>query len=221
VLSDWGAVGPKLVDATLATLGMVGVATALTILLGLPLGVLLYTVGTGGLRSLRGLYAVLAGVADVVGSTPFFVLLVAVVPVSRAVAGDAPEHLAVVVPLTLGAVPFFARRVEVGLRGVDRRLVDAALAMGARARHVLVTVLLREGMSRIVTGLALTVVILLGYSAIAGVVYAEGLGRLALDYGLRDFHSDVVLAIVVVFVVLTQGVKLLGGTLARRLDHRR
>ncbi|MGH3490211.1 MAG: methionine ABC transporter permease [Actinopolymorphaceae bacterium] len=220
-MSNWNSVGPELADATLATLSMVSLATLLTVAVGLPLGVLLMSTADDGLLRMRRLHRVLGSVLDMGAALPFLVLLIAVIPLTRRLAGDSLGGLAAVVPLTLGSVPFFARRVERSLRQVDRGLVDAAYAMGGRTRHVLVTVLLREGLSRIVTGLALTIVVLLGYSAVAGFVYPEGLGRLAVTYGYVSFRADVIAAIVLVFLVLTQVVKLGGDVVARRLEHQR
>ncbi|MEQ4207158.1 methionine ABC transporter permease [Actinopolymorpha sp. B9G3] len=219
--SNWNAVGPELADATLATLSMVSLATLLTVAIGLPLGVLLMSTGQGGPLHMSRFHRILGVVLDTGGSLPFLVLLIAAIPLTRRLAGESVGVLAAIVPLTLAAVPFFARRVERSLGKVDRGLVDAAYAMGGRTRHILVTVLLREGLSRIVTALALTIVVLLGYSAIAGFVYPEGLGRLAITYGYSTFRADVIAAIVVVFVVLTQLVKVGGDLVARRLEHRR
>jgi D-methionine transport system permease protein len=219
-LSNWNAVGPELADATLATVSMVSLATLLTVAFGLPLGVLLMSTGQRGLVRMRRLHRILGGVLDLGGALPFLVLLIAAIPLTRRLVGESVGTLAAIVPLTLAAVPFFARRVERSLCQVDRGLVDAAYAMGGRTRHVLVTVLLREGLARIVTGLALTIVILLGYSAVAGFVYPEGLGRLAITYGYSSFRADVIASIVVVFVILAQIVKLGGDLVARRLEHR-
>jgi D-methionine transport system permease protein len=220
-LSNWNVVGPELAEATLATLAMVSVATLLTVALGLPLGVLLMSTGQGGLVRARRFHRILGGVLDMGGALPFLVLLIAAIPLTRTLSGESVGTLPAVVPLTLAAVPFFARRVERSLAKVDRGLVDAAYAMGGRTRHVLVTVLLRESLSRVVTGLAWTIVVLLGYSAVAGLVYAEGLGGLAITYGYSTFRADVVAAIVVVFVVLSHLVTVSGNLVARRLEHQR
>lgn len=220
-MSHWQTLLPELADATAATLSMVGAATLVTVVLGLPLGLFLVCTDVAGLLAMPRLRTLVSGVVDVGGSLPFLVLLIAVIPLVRDLIGTSAGAAAAVVPLALGAIPFFARRVEAGLRAVDRGLIDAAFAMGARPRHIVLTVLLREGLPRVVTGLALTVVLLLGYSAVVGVLDGGGLGALAVTYGYEHLQADVMVAIVVVFVVLTQGVKLAGGSLARRLEHRR
>ncbi|WP_020577642.1 methionine ABC transporter permease [Actinopolymorpha alba] len=220
-MSHWQAVLPELAEATGATLAMVFMATLFTVVIGLPLGVLVAMTGRDGLVAVRGLHQLVAGLVAVGRSIPFVVLLIAAIPLTRAIVGTPTGTGAAVVPLTLGAVPFFAERVRASLRSVDRGVVEAAFAMGARTHHVLVTALLREGLPRMVSGLALTVVVLIGYSAIVGVLDGSGLGAMAMTYGYKHFETDVMAAIVGIFLVLTQGVKLVGDSLARRLDHRR
>jgi D-methionine transport system permease protein len=156
-----------------------------------------------------------------VGSVPVVIVLLAAIPLVRGGA-DRPAGLAVtVVPLVIAATPWFARRVESSLRAVTPDVVEVAVAMGARARHVLVTVLLREGLPRIVSGIALTAVLLLGFTAIADVLDRRGLGGMALAYGVEEPRADVVMVIAGVFVILAQVVKWLGGLAAQRLDHQR
>jgi D-methionine transport system permease protein len=220
-MSHWRTLLPELAEATASTLWMVGVATLLTVVIGLPLGMFLVATDKGGVLAMPRLHRVIGALVEIGASLPFLVLLIGVIPVTRAIVGSSVGAGAAVVPLTVGAVPFFAHRVEVGLRAVDRGAVDAAHAMGARARHILLTVLLREGLPRLITGLALTIVVLLGYSAIVGVLDGQGLGALAVTYGYEHLRADAMVAIVVIFVVLTQGVKLVGGSVARRLEHRR
>jgi D-methionine transport system permease protein len=156
-----------------------------------------------------------------VGSVPVVIVLLAAIPLVRGGA-DRPAGLAVtVVPLVIAATPWFTRRVESSLRAVTPDVVEVAVAMGARARHVLVTVLLREGLPRIVSGIALTAVLLLGFTAIADVLDRRGLGGMALAYGVEEPRADVVMVIAGVFVILAQVVKWLGGLAAQRLDHQR
>ena len=217
---NWQTLVPELTDATVDTLYMVGISTLVTILGGLPLGVLLVLADRGGLLAAPKLQRVLGAVVNVGRSLPFIVLLVAVIPFTRFVVGTTIGSTAAIVPLSLGAIPFFARIVETALRDVDRGLVEAALAMGARTRDVVGTVYLREALPSLVSGLTITVVALIGYSAMAGVVGGGGLGDLAIRYGYQRFETDVMVATVVLLIVMVQLVQMAGDTIARRLDHR-
>jgi D-methionine transport system permease protein len=219
-MNDWQSLVPELTDATVDTLYMVGISTLVTILGGLPLGVLLVLTDRGGLLAAPKLQRVLGAVVNVGRSLPFIVLLVAVIPFTRFVVGTTIGSTAAIVPLSLGAIPFFARIVETALRDVDRGLVEAALAMGARTRDVVGTVYLREALPSLVSGLTITVVALIGYSAMAGVVGGGGLGDLAIRYGYQRFETDVMVATVVLLIVMVQLVQMAGDTIARRLDHR-
>lgn len=219
-MNDWQSLVPELLDATVDTLYMVGLASVVTIVGGLPLGVLLLLTDKGGLLAAPKAQRVLGAVVNVGRSLPFIVLLVAVIPFTRLVVGTTIGSTAAIVPLSLGAIPFFARLVETSLRDVDRGLVEAALAMGARTRDVVGTVYLREALPSLVSGLTITVVALIGYSAMAGVVGGGGLGDLAIRYGYQRFETDVMVATVVLLIVMVQLVQMAGDTIARRLDHR-
>jgi D-methionine transport system permease protein len=219
-MNDWQSLVPELLDATADTLYMVGIATLVTVIGGLPLGVLLVLTDNGGLLAAPKVQRVLGAVVNVGRSLPFIVLLVAVIPFTRFVVGTTIGSTAAIVPLSLGAIPFFARIVESALRDVDRGLVEAALAMGARTRDVVGTVYLREALPSLVSGLTITVVALIGYSAMAGVVGGGGLGDLAIRYGYQRFETDVMVATVVLLIVMVQFVQMAGDTIARRLDHR-
>jgi D-methionine transport system permease protein len=219
-MNTWLSLVPELLDATVDTLYMVGIATLVTIIGGLPLGVLLVLSDRGGLLEAPKLQRILGAVVNVGRSLPFIVLLVAVIPFTRFVVGTTIGSTAAIVPLSLGAIPFFARIVETALRDVDRGLVEAALAMGARTRDVVGTVYLREALPSLVSGLTITIVALIGYSAMAGVVGGGGLGDLAIRYGYQRFETDVMVATVVLLIVMVQLVQMAGDTIARRMDHR-
>ncbi|WP_461023540.1 ABC transporter permease subunit [Thalassiella azotivora] len=199
---------------------MVGVATTLTVLLGVPLGVLLVTSAADGLRPHAGLQRVLGAVVNLGRALPFIILLVAVAPVTRALVGTTIGSTATIVPLTLGAVPFLARLVETSLREVSPGKVEAAAAMGARRRDVVRTVLLPEAMPSLVAGVTVTVVALVSYSAMAGAVGGGGLGDFAIRYGYQQFRGDITLATVVVLLAVVQALQLAGDRLARPLAHR-
>jgi D-methionine transport system permease protein len=220
-MSHWLSVLPELARATGTTLATACLATVCTVVLGLVCGVLMVATDKDGPLPVRALHAVLAGLVEIVGSVPVVILVLAALPLIRGSA-ERPAGLALtVVPLVIAATPWFARRVESSLRAVTPEVVEVAVAMGARARHVLVTVLLREGLPRIVSGVALTAVLVLGFTAIVDVLDRRGLGGMALAYGIEQPRADVVVVIAGVFVIVAQVVKWLGGLAAQRLDHRR
>lgn len=202
------------------TAWMVGVSTLLTAVGGLLLGVLLVLTAKGGLLEARPVNAVLGVVVNVARSLPFIILLVAVIPLTRAIVGTTIGTTAAIVPLTLGAIPFFARIVEAAIREVPPDVVAAAVAMGATRRQIVGKVLLREARPGLVAGLTITVIALVGYSAMAGVVGGGGLGDLAVRYGYQRFETEVMIATVVVLVVFVQAIQTLGDVLVRRLSHR-
>ncbi|GGN81763.1 ABC transporter permease [Actinoplanes lobatus] len=202
------------------TAWMVGVSALLTAVGGLLVGVLLVLTGPGGLLPMRPLNAVLGLIVNVGRSLPFIILLVAVIPFTRMVVGTTIGTDAAIVPLTIGAIPFFARIVESALREVPPDVVAAATAMGATRTQIVGKVLLREALPALVAGLTITVIALVGYSAMAGVVGGGGLGDLAIRYGYQRFETEVMIATVVALVILVQLVQMLGDLLVRRLSHR-
>jgi D-methionine transport system permease protein len=202
------------------TAWMVGVSALLTGVGGLLIGVLLVLTGRGGLLPAPPVNAVLGLIVNVGRSLPFIILLVAVIPFTRAVVGTTIGTDAAIVPLTIGAIPFFARIVESALREVPPDVVAAATAMGASRRQIVGKVLLREAMPGLVAGLTITVIALVGYSAMAGVVGGGGLGDLAIRYGYQRFETEVMIATVVALVILVQLVQMVGDLLVRRLSHR-
>ncbi|MEU4619804.1 methionine ABC transporter permease [Actinoplanes sp. NPDC023801] len=202
------------------TAWMVGVSALLTAVGGLLVGVLLVLTGRGGLLPAPPVNAVLGLIVNVGRSLPFIILLVAVIPFTRAVVGTTIGTDAAIVPLTIGAIPFFARIVESALREVPPDVVAAATAMGATRRQIVGKVLLREALPGLVAGLTITVIALVGYSAMAGVVGGGGLGDLAIRYGYQRFETEVMIATVVALVVFVQLVQMVGDLLVRRLSHR-
>ena len=199
---------------------MVGVSAALGTLVGLPLGVLLVVTDRQGLLEHLPFNRVLGILANAVRSTPFIILLVAVIPFTRWVVGTSIGTTAAIVPLTIAAIPFIARLVETALREVDRGLIEALLAMGATPWQVIRTALIPEAMPGIVAGLTITLVSLIGHSAMAGAVGGGGLGDLGIRYGYQRFLPDVMALVVVVLIVLVQIVQSAGDRLVRRLSHR-
>lgn len=202
------------------TVVMVGIAGVLGATIGVPLGVLLRLTDAGGIWPRRLLNRVLGTVVNAVRSTPFIILLVAVIPFTRLITGSSIGTAAAVVPLTLAAAPFVARLVEAALREVDNGLVEAAQAMGASTAQIVRKVLLPEALPGIVAAFTITLVSLTGYSAMAGAIGGGGLGDLGIRYGYQRFLPEVMLAVVAVLIVFVQGVQSLGDWAVRRLSHR-
>ena len=209
-----------LYDATLQTLYMVAVSAVLGTVLGLPLGVFLATSQRGELLSAPWLNKVLGLVVNAARSVPFIILVVAIIPLTRLIAGTSIGTTAAIVPLTIAAVPFIARLVENAIREVDAGLIEAARAMGATPYQIIRKVLVPEALPGITLGLTLAVVSLIGYSAMVGAVGGEGLGDLGIRYGYQRFMPDVMLAVVVILIVLVQLVQSIGEWIAARVDKR-
>jgi D-methionine transport system permease protein len=204
----------------LDTLLMVGVSSLLALVLGLPLAILLVVSERGGLYEQVGVQRVLGWLVNLFRSIPFLILMVALIPFTRMIVGTSYGVWAAVVPLTIAAMPFFARIAEVSLREVDHGLVEAAQAMGCRRGHIIRHVLLPEAMPGIVSGFTITLVTMINASAMAGAIGAGGLGDLAYRYGYQRFDTQVMLTVIVVLVALVTLLQFFGDRFSRRLNHR-
>lgn len=202
------------------TVLMVALSGLAGTLLGLPLGVYLHLSSPGGVLQNPAANRVLGTVVNAVRSTPFIILLVAIIPFTRLITGSSIGTAAAVVPLTVAAAPFIARLIETALREVDHGLVEASQAMGATTRQIVFKVLLPEALPGIVAALTISLVSLTGYSAMAGAIGGGGLGDLGIRYGYQRFLPEVMLAVVLVLIVFVQLVQSAGDALVRRLSHR-
>lgn len=209
-----------IIQATGDTLLMVAIAAGLGTALGLPLGVFLATSKRGELFAAPAANAVLGALVNATRSTPFIILVVAIIPFTRLIAGTSIGTFAATVPLTVAATPFIARLIEGAIREVDQGLVEAARSMGATPLQIVRKVLVPEALPAIVLGLTLALVSLLGFSAMVGAVGGGGLGDLGIRYGYQRFMPDVMAIVVAVLIVLVQTVQSLGDRLARRLNKR-
>ncbi|MDF1601623.1 ABC transporter permease [Mesorhizobium sp. YIM 152430] len=209
-----------IVRATGQTLHMVSVAALIGSLIGIPLGVFLATSGRGELFHAPVTNRVLGAIVNATRSTPFIILVVAIIPFTRLVAGTSIGTTAAIVPLTIATIPFVARLVESAIREVDPGLIETARAMGASPFQIVWKVLLAEARPGITLALTLTIVSLIGYSAMVGAVGGGGLGDLGIRYGYQRFMPDVMLAVVVVLIVMVQIVQSAGDRLARHFDKR-
>jgi D-methionine transport system permease protein len=207
-------------SSTGETLYMVAVAALIATAFGLPLGVFLATSGKGELFAAPWVNRVLGVIVNATRSTPFIILVVAIIPFTRLIAGTSIGTNAAIVPLTIAATPFIARLIEGAIREVDQGLIEAARAFGASPLQIVGKVLIPEALPGIVLGLTLAVVSLLGFSAMVGAVGGGGLGDLGIRYGYQRFMPEMMLAVVVVLIVLVQAVQSIGDRLARNLNKR-
>lgn len=204
----------------LQTLHMVAVSGLVGSLIGLPIGVFLATSGKDELFPAPKLNYVIGLVVNAARSTPFIILVVAIIPLTRLLTGTSIGTTAAIVPLTIATIPFFARLVEAAIREIDKGLIEAARAMGATPMQIVRKVLLAEARPAILLAFTMTIVSLIGYSAMVGAVGGGGLGDLGIRYGYQRFMPDVMLAVVIVLIVLVQLVQSAGDALARRFDKR-
>lgn len=202
------------------TLVMVAISGVAGSAIGIPLGVLLRLTDHGGVLQNAGINRVVGGIVNAVRSTPFIILLVAIIPFTRLITGSSIGTAAAVVPLTIAAAPFIARLVETSLREVDHGLVEAAQAMGASTWQIVFKVLLPEALPGIVAGFTITLVSLTGYSAMAGAIGGGGLGDLGIRYGYQRFLPEIMLAVVLVLILFVQAVQSLGDWAVKRLSHK-
>lgn len=208
------------IQATFESLYMVGIAALLGTAFGLPLGVFLATSRRGELFAAPVVNRLLGIVVNATRSTPFIILVVAIIPFTRLVAGTSIGSTAAIVPLTIASTPFIARLVEAAIREVDDGLIETASSFGASPMQIVLKVLIPEALPGLLLALTLAVVSLLGYSAMVGAVGGGGLGDLGIRYGYQRFMPEIMLAVVVVLIALVQLVQSAGDYLARRVNRR-
>ncbi|MFI4937556.1 MAG: methionine ABC transporter permease [Candidatus Berkiellales bacterium] len=209
----------EIVKAFIETCVMVFFSGFFAALMGLPLGVVLSLTRPHQLWENKSLHSLLGAIVNATRSIPFIILMIAVIPLTRIIAGSSIQVKALLVPLTLAAIPFFARTVEIALNDVSIGLVEAAKAMGATPMQIIRKVLLPESLSGIVNGLTLTLVNLVGYSAMAGFNGSGGLGKLAIDYGFYRYDTKIVLVTVVIMIALVQLIQMVGDYVAQKILH--
>ncbi|MDY7537460.1 methionine ABC transporter permease [Undibacterium sp. 5I1] len=211
---------PELWVSIAQTFLMLGIGLTAAVLIGGPLGILLYLVGPGQSLANRPVFTVLDWLVSTVRSFPFIILLVALVPFTRSIVGSSIGPTAAAVPLSIAAIPYFARLVEQSLREIPRGVIEAAHAIGASELQIIWRVLLVESRSGLVLGFTVLAISFLSYSAVAGVVGGGGIGDLAIRYGYYRFQTDVMVFTIAILVVLVQIIQFVGNTVARRIDHR-
>lgn len=212
---------PLILEGSLETLYMVGFSSTVAALVGLPMGIVLSVTAAGCILENKLLNATLSFFVNIGRSVPFIILMVAIIPLTRVIAGTSIGTNAAVVPLSVAAIPFVARVVESALREIDQGIVEAALSMGATPLQIIYKVLLPEALPAIVAGLTLTLINLIGYSAMAGAIGGGGLGDIAIRYGYQRFNPEVMMITVVLLVLMVQLFQYAGDKLSAFTRHDR
>ena len=212
----------NMIDLLVKSLGetcyMVQIAIVLATLIGLPLGVILTVTRKDHIMPNSFVNSVLGAIVNATRSTPFIILMVAIIPFTRMIVGSSIGTTAAIVPLTITAAPFIARVIESSLLEVDRGVIEAAQSMGASPFQIIGKVMLPESLHSIVLGITLALIALIGASAMAGALGGGGLGDLAIRYGYQRFQMDVMIATVIVLIIMVQGVQSIGNMLSRKLN---
>ncbi len=216
----WSRIGGLLWNGTLETLYMVFAASAISILLGVPLGVLLLVTSKGYFWESPNFYRVLGTAVNALRSIPFIILMVAIIPFTKFLVGSSIGTSAAIVPLTVATIPFTGRLVETSLRTVPQGLIEAAESMGAGPWQIVWRVLIPEALPELIQNFTITVIVIIGCSAMAGTIGGGGLGDLAIRYGYMRFRADVMIATVVILILMVQLVQFIGDVLSRKCDHR-
>ena len=205
----------------LNTLYMVFASTFFAIVIGLPIGIVLTLTGRGGLKARRWLYQTLGIIVNIGRSIPFAILMIAIIPFTRLIVGTSIGTTAAIVPLSIAAAPFFARLVESALSEIDPEMVDAALVMGSSTHQVVTKVLLPESLPSLVNGATLTIVNLIGYSAMAGLVGGGGLGKVAIQYGYQRFNGFLMVETLVILLLLVEVIQWVGNGFTNHINKKR
>jgi D-methionine transport system permease protein len=215
-IDDWGELGHACID----TLLMLGGSLALTVLIGLPLGVLLYLTGKGQMREMPTFYGLLSLLVNILRSIPFIILMIVLMPLTHILVGTKLGIRGAIPPLVIGAAPFFARLVETALREVERGVIEASQAMGATTWQIVRHVLLPEARPGIIAGVTVTAIALVAYTAMGGAIGAGGLGDLAYRYGYLSYKSDYMVVTVFLLIVLVQLLQMIGDRVVAHFSQR-
>jgi len=208
-------------QATLETVFMTIASAVLASLLGFPLGTYLYVTSPAGLVPRRVTYNVVSRIVNLLRSLPFIILMILLIPFTRMIIKTSIGPTAVIIPLSIAAAPFVARVVESALEEVDKGVITAAKAMGSTNMQIIFKVLIPEALPALISGLALTIINLIGYSAMAGALGGGGLGDLAIRYGYYRFQVDVTIAAVIIILILVEAIQMTGTIISRKLLARR
>ena len=209
-----------LIQGFLETVQMTVISTVVAVLLGVPLGVILVITSRGHIMQHEAVNKVLGAIVNATRSIPFIILMVAIIPFTRLVAGTSIGTTAACVPLTLAAIPFLARLVETAIKEVNGGVIEAAQSMGATPLQIIWKVLLPEALPTLIDNITVFIVNLISYSAMAGAIGGGGLGDIAIRYGYQRFQGDVMLATIVILIILVQVIQSLGDYLSRKVNKK-
>ncbi|MEO2076713.1 MAG: methionine ABC transporter permease [Bacillus sp. (in: firmicutes)] len=212
---------PDINTAFLQTIYMILISLAISIVIGLPVGILLFVTDKGLFLQNRFIQVTMGFLVNLIRSIPFIILLVALIPLTNLIVGSTIGPTAASVSLSVAAIPFFARIVETALREIDKGVIEAAIAAGATPTMIIKDVLLLEARSGIISGITLTLISLIGFSAMAGTVGGGGIGDLAIRFGYYRYDNTIMIATVVILIILVQVIQLLGDFIAKVVDKRR
>jgi ABC-type metal ion transport system, permease component len=204
----------------LETLYMVSLSTLFAIILGLPLGVILVITEKGHIWEKPKLNQALSFIINIARSLPFIILIIAIFPLSRLIVGTTIGSTATIVPLSIAAAPFVARIIESSLKDISWGVIEASVSMGATIPQIIFKVMLPEAMPSLILGVTLTIINIIGYSAMAGAIGGGGLGDLAIRYGYQRFETDVLIATIIVLVIMVEIIQTIGNLITRKVDKR-
>ncbi|MGL4343558.1 MAG: methionine ABC transporter permease [Cellulosilyticaceae bacterium] len=210
---------PDLFKALAESFQMISISTVISALLGIPLGVLLLVTAPGHILENKWVYSLFGKITNTVRSIPFVILIAALVPLTRLIVGTTIGTKGAIVPLIIGVTPFIARQIEAALRQVDSGVIEAAKAMGSSPWEIITRVILREGLPGIIQAITISIVSLIGYSAMAGTVGGGGIGSFAIQYGYQYFKTDIMIVTILIMIVMVSGVQKIGECIAKRFTH--
>lgn len=206
-----------LIQATWETLLMVGIATLMGILLGLPLGILLFATGKNSLYHNKWINSIAGFIVNVVRSIPYIILVVAIIPLTRLIVGSSIGTLAASVPLSIAAIMLYCRMVEEAIRQIPKGLIEAAQSMGASRKQIITKILVPEALPQLISSLTLVIISLIGFSAMAGTVGGGGLGAVGINYGYNRYNLTVIIEVILILIIAVQLVQSFGDWLTKRL----
>lgn len=202
------------------TIYMVFFSTLFSLVIGLPLGIILVITDKGHISENIKLNRILGTIINIMRSVPFIILIIAIFPLSRLIVGTTIGSTAAIVPLSVAAAPFVARVIESSLKEVDWGVIEASIAVGATIPQIIFRVMIPESLSSLILGVTLTIINILGYSAMAGAIGGGGLGDLAIRYGYQRFETDVLIATIIVLIIMVEIIQRIGNFLAKKVDKR-
>ncbi|QYA61587.1 ABC transporter permease [Campylobacter fetus subsp. fetus] len=205
---------PKLLlEATIDTLYMTFISTFLTFMIGLGLAIILVLTKPNGLKPNKGIYNTLDLIVNVLRSFPFIILIIVLFPLTKFIVGTSIGTSAAIVPLTIGSAPFIARLIENAMNEVDYGVIEAALSYGANKTQILFKIMFIEALPSIINAITLTLIVVIGFTAMAGAVGGGGLGDVAMRYGFQRFRPDIMAYTVIILIVLVQVIQMIGNLL--------